>query len=192
MFKPEPEIEVMENKAERKTKPHLVSVVGFSGSGKTTLVEKLIAELSSRGLKIGSIKHHAHRSSVDKPGKDSWRHRQAGASATIVSSPSQVGLFKDVDHDHTIDELAPMLDFVDFIVAEGFKRGPQAKVEIFRPGACENTAPICLEDPALLAVVTDAPLDIDVPLFGLNDISGLADFLLARFEVAKAGRKSLR
>ena len=95
MFKPEPEIEIKENKPEARKKTPLFSVVGFSGSGKTTLVEKLIAEMANRGLKIGSIKHDAHGFSMDKPGKDSWRHKKAGALATIISSPFQIGMVKD-------------------------------------------------------------------------------------------------
>ncbi len=190
MFKPGPEIEIMQDRASQEDQAPLVSVVGFSGSGKTTLTVKLIAELSRRGLKVGSIKHHGHAVSLDKPGKDSWRHKEAGASATIVSSPSQIGLFKDVDHDHTPQELAPMLGDVDFIVAEGFKRGPQPKIEVFRPGASENEKPFCLQDPSLLAVVTDEPLDIDRPVFGLDDIGPIADFLLSRFQIHRPGNRS--
>lgn len=188
MFKPEPEIENMENRAGDRKKTPLVSVVGFSGSGKTTLVVKLIAEMASRGLKIGSIKHDAHGFSMDKPGKDSWRHKKAGASATIVSSPFQIGMVKDVDHDHSAEELASMLDFADIIIAEGFKRGPHAKIEIFRPGVCENTEPICIGDPNLLAIATDSQIDADVPVFSLNDVAGIADFILARFGIAVSGK----
>ncbi len=185
MFKPEPEIEYIKKESGDREKPPLVSVVGFSGSGKTTLVVKLIAEMAGRGLKIGSIKHDAHGFSMDRPGKDSWRHKQAGAAATIISSPSQIGMVKDVDHDHSPEELASMLDFADFIVAEGFKRGPHAKIEVFRPGACENTEPFCIGDPNLLAIVADAPVSANVPVFALNDIAAIADFLLARYGLTK-------
>lgn len=186
MFKPEPEIEIKEIKPQARKKTPLFSVVGFSGSGKTTLVEKLIAEMTNRGLKIGSIKHDAHGFSMDKPGKDSWRHKKAGASATIISSPFQIGMVKDVDHDHSPDELAAMLDFADIIIAEGFKRGSHPKIEVFRPGVCENAEPICIADPNLLAIASDASIFADVPVFSLNDISGMADFILARLGITAA------
>src|SRR5512143_21431 len=83
----------------------IVSVVGKSDSGKTTLLEKLVKELTSRGYRIGTIKHDVHSFEIDHPGKDSWRHKQAGASATVISSPAKLALVVDTDHDHTLAEI---------------------------------------------------------------------------------------
>ncbi|HUU81381.1 MAG TPA: molybdopterin-guanine dinucleotide biosynthesis protein B, partial [Acidobacteriota bacterium] len=83
----------------------IVLFVGSSGSGKTTLLEKLIPELTRRGLRVGTIKHDVHGFEMDQPGKDSWRHKHAGALASIISSPHQIGEVMDVDHDHSLDEL---------------------------------------------------------------------------------------
>ncbi|UCF95758.1 MAG: molybdopterin-guanine dinucleotide biosynthesis protein B, partial [Desulfobacterales bacterium] len=83
------------NLTRRKAVPPIVSTVGYSGSGKTTLLEKLIAELKQRGFRVGTIKHDVHGFEMDRPGKDSWRHKQAGASVTVISSPYQIGMVKD-------------------------------------------------------------------------------------------------
>ncbi|MFC1841439.1 molybdopterin-guanine dinucleotide biosynthesis protein B, partial [Thermodesulfobacteriota bacterium] len=101
--------------------PPLVIIAGWSGSGKTTLVEKLIPELKNKGLVTGTIKHHHNSLELDKPGKDSWRHRKAGAVKTIISSPECVGMVMDVDHDPDLDELIPCMTGVDIVIVEGYK-----------------------------------------------------------------------
>ena len=159
--------------------PPLVCIVGKSDSGKTTLVEKLIPELVKLGLKIGSIKHDAHRFEIDHPGKDSWRHKHAGAHTTIISSPAKLAMVMDSDHDRTLAELLPFFTHVDLVVTEGFKRETWPKVEIFRPEA--HPEPLCQGDENLIALVTDTDLDLGVPKFGLNDSAGLAAFLKKRF-----------
>lgn len=156
----------------------IVSVVGYSGSGKTTFVEKLIPALTCRGLKVGTIKHHMHEFEMDSPGKDTWRHRRAGASVTIISSPRQIGMVKDSTHDHSPAELVPLAAGVDLILTEGYKRGPLPKIEIFRPGSTDHPNPVCLDDPNLLAVVSSEKLSLRVPVFGLEDASGVADLLI--------------
>jgi molybdopterin-guanine dinucleotide biosynthesis protein B len=153
--------------------------VGFSGSGKTTLMERLIGELTRRGLRVGSIKHDSHGFEMDHPGKDSWRHKQAGAAVSMIASPRQIGMVRDVDRDHRLEELVAMLPEVDLALAEGFKRGAHPKIEIHRPAA--NPAPACKGDPHLLAVVSDAPLEWGVPCFGLDELCALADFIERRF-----------
>jgi molybdopterin-guanine dinucleotide biosynthesis adapter protein len=161
----------------------IVSVVGFSGSGKTTFVEKLIPALTSRGIKVGTIKHDVHGFDLDQPGKDSWRHRRAGAAVTIIASPGQIGMVKDVDHDLSPLELAQFISGVDLILTEGYKRGPFPKVEIFRRNAADNQAPVCLDDPALLAVVSNEKISLKVPLFGLDDASGVAELIIRKLSV---------
>ena len=161
--------------------PPLVTIVGKSGSGKTTLVERLIHEFMEKGLRVGSIKHHLHDFEMDSPGKDSWRHKRAGAERTVISSPYKIGLVMDVDHDHTLDELIPFFSGMDMVLAEGYKGGSRPKVEIFRPEVHDK--PICLEDPKLIAMVTDQDMELEVPRFGLDDIGGLSEFLINYFEL---------
>lgn len=154
----------------------VILLVGRSGAGKTTFLEKLIPEFRRRGLKVGTIKHDVHGFEMDKPGKDSWRHKKAGSVATIISSSEKVGMVMDVDHDFTIDELLYYFDGLDIILTEGYKRENRPKVEIFRPEV--HDTPLCAGDDNLLALVSDQDLDLGVPRFGLDDPGGLADFLI--------------
>jgi molybdopterin-guanine dinucleotide biosynthesis protein B len=163
--------------------PPVISVVGISGSGKTTLLEKLIPEFVRRGLKVGTVKHHPHKFELDQQGKDSWRHKQAGAAITILSSPSHIGMVMDVDHDHHPDELTPLLSGVDIILIEGYKNSDTAKVEIFRHEI--SSQPMLKDDKNLLALVCDTPFDLDFPQFSTDDVVGLADFLIEHFELNK-------
>lgn len=156
----------------------VVCIVGFSGSGKTTVTVALIAALRQRGLQVGTIKHDVHGFEMDRPGKDSWRHKRAGAGITMVTSPFQIGMVMDVDHDHQPLELLPLMDGMDIVLAEGFKRAPLPKIEVFRP---ENgKPPACKGDQGLLAVVSAAPLDWGVPRYSPDEIEKLCDFILNR------------
>lgn len=164
-----------------KTPPPIVILAGHSGAGKTTFMEKLIPEFNRRGLKVGTIKHDVHGFEMDKPGKDSWRHKQAGASVTVISSPYQIGMIKDVTHDHQPDELLPLFPGVDIILIEGFKRAHKPKLEIFRPEVTKE--PFCKDDQFLLAIISDANLDLNAPRFSPNDIVGVTDFLISHFNL---------
>lgn len=168
---------------ERHAVPPMVSVVGYSGAGKTTLLEKLISELTSRGFRIGTIKHDVHGFQMDKPGKDSWRHKQAGALTTIISSPRQIGMVKDVQAELGPAALLPLLSDVDMVLLEGYKQADHPKIEIFREEV--HSELVCPGDKNLIAFVTNTTLDTDVPQFPLHDIAGLADFLIGYF-IAKA------
>jgi len=111
----------------------IVSIVGKSKSGKTTLIEKLIRELNSRGYRVGTIKHTPEGMSFDEPGKDSWRHIDAGSEATAVSSPDKIVLIQPVAHDITLDEIAHFLgEDYDIILTEGFRQGSAPKIEVHR------------------------------------------------------------
>ena len=164
--------------------PPIVCIIGNSGTGKTTLVENLIPELKGRGLRVGTIKHDVHGFEMDKPGKDSWRHKQAGAMTTIVSSPHQIGMVMDVDHDYSLDELAAFFPGVDIILVEGFKRAKRPKIEIFRPELRKE--PLCKDDDFLVALISDTLVDLGVPRFSSDDIKGLADFLIIHFNLAQS------
>ena len=106
----------------------IISIVGKSNSGKTTLIEKLIPELNRRGYRVGTVKHDVHGFEVDKEGKDSWRHRKAGAYSTIISSPQQIALIRTMNADTPLDEIRDrFIQDVDIIIAEGYKKSSTAK-----------------------------------------------------------------
>ncbi len=153
----------------------LVCVVGRSGSGKTTLMEKLIRELKNRGYRIGTIKHHSHPGiEMDKPGKDTWRYSQAGSDHVVIAAPDQVASIRRVEREPTLNEIAATITDVDLILAEGYKRSGENKIEIVR--AERNREPLCAPG-ELLALVTDVDIPYNVPQFGLDDAAGLADLI---------------
>jgi len=152
----------------------IISVVGKSQVGKTTLLEKLIAELKRRGYRVGTIKHDTHGFEIDRPGKDSWRHAQAGSDAVLISSPDKLALIKRVDREKSLDELLAYLGDVDLVLTEGYKSGDKPKIEVSRQAKGQEL--LCHEE-ELLALVTDQPFDLDVPQFEHGDVKGLADLI---------------
>ena len=169
-------------KKNNPVRPPIVSLVGSSGAGKTTFLEKLIPELVRRGFRVGTIKHDVHGFEMDTPGKDSWRHKHAGAVLSMIASPFQVGMVMDVDHDHSPEELLPLISGVDIILTEGYKKAGRIKVEVFRPDGRDKT-PLCANDDALIALVSDVAVDLRVPRFPLSDVKRLAGFLITRFKL---------
>jgi molybdopterin-guanine dinucleotide biosynthesis adapter protein len=159
----------------------IVSIVGKSDSGKTTLLEKLVKQLTFRGYRIGTIKHDAHSFEIDHEGKDSWRHKQAGAAVTIISSPAKLALVTDTDHDHTLSEIRALyIRGVDLIMTEGYKRESHPKIEVFRQEMHREL--LCTDDENLIAIAGNPPAAPgDVPVFDLNDIQPLCDFIEQRF-----------
>ena len=156
-----------------------VSFVAKSGTGKTTLLEKVIAELKQRGYRVGVIKHDAHRFEIDHPGKDSWRLTQAGADTMLVSSPEKLALIKKYADPPPVDELiATYFADVDVILTEGFKKSGLPKIEVHRR---ERSATLICRgeehDPTLVAVASDSPLELDVPVLDLNNPAQVADFV---------------
>jgi molybdopterin-guanine dinucleotide biosynthesis protein MobB len=158
----------------------VVSVVGKSDSGKTTLMERLIRALSERGYRVGSVKHHVHDFDIDVPGKDSWRHARAGAAVTLVSSPSKLGMVRRMDHEATLDELLTLADDVDILLTEGYRRAGDVRIEVSR--RARSTELVC-EAVELFALVTDNDeLEVgDLPVFGLDDVEGVADLVERTF-----------
>ena len=157
----------------------IVSFVGHSNAGKTTLIEKLVPELARLGLDVGTIKHDVHGFDIDVPGKDSWRHKQAGAKRTIIASPKKLALIQDTDHDLSLEELAVYFRGLNLILTEGYMREGKYKVEVFRPEV--HSEPLCQGDEKLIALVSDTMLDLGVPRFRTGDVAGLASFLKKRF-----------
>ncbi len=158
--------------------PPIVSVVGRSDSGKTTFLEKLIPALKQRGIRLAVVKHDSHGFEMDRPGKDTWRLREAGADAVMISSPNQMALIRrGLEREATLDELAAMVDgMVDLVLTEGYKSGDKPKIEVSREVIMGGEL-LCRKE-ELLAVVADGPRSVDVPRFGLEDADGVADLLL--------------
>ena len=158
--------------------PPLVAIVGNSNTGKTTLIEKLIPDLKQRGYSVGTVKHTHHGFKMDEQGKDTWRHQAAGADTVVAVSPSRIAIVKASRLD-SLEAALPYLDDRDIVLAEGFKGGDCPKIEIFRKAA--GGQPVCLEDPRLVALVTDMEIDTGLPVFGLDDVGLVADFLENHF-----------
>ena len=156
--------------------PSVICIVGSSGSGKTTLIEALIPILRRDGLRIGTLKHTHHDVPFDIPGKDSWRHGQAGAEKTAIVSPFGLALF-----DHRVAPPGPEeiieahFRDMDLVLVEGYKWGSLPKIEVYRPAVAD--APVCVGDPSLLALVTDDPAPVAVPRLAARDYEGVASFI---------------
>ncbi len=157
---------------------NVYGVIGWKNAGKTTLVERLVAEICGRGFRVSTVKHTHHMVDVDQPGKDSHRHRQAGAHQVILSSSSRWALMTELrgTPERGLRDLLTHLDGVDLVIVEGYKRDDHPKVEAWR---AETGQPlIALDDPTVRAVASkDAP-DTDRPVLDLDNIPAIADFIL--------------
>ena len=162
----------------------IISIVGKSDSGKTTFIEKLLPELTRRGYLIATVKHDVHGFEVDREGKDSWRHKQAGAHTVVISSPNKVALIRDVKKDLSLEEIREkLIQEVDLILSEGYKKDVQPKIEIFRKEKYEEL--LCTEKDNLVAIVSNKKFRVDVPCFFLDDFKGVADFIEKKFLTSK-------
>jgi molybdopterin-guanine dinucleotide biosynthesis protein MobB len=165
--------------------PPVVSIVAKSGTGKTTLLEKLIGELKRRGYRVGAVKHDANKFDIDREGKDSWRLTQAGADTMLITSPAKVALIKqnrDGVEPSLTEAIAAYCGDVDIVLTEGFKKSSMPKIEVHRRERSERL--LCRDeehDPQLIAVASDSSLDIDVPVYDINDAIGLCDLIEQRF-----------
>jgi molybdopterin-guanine dinucleotide biosynthesis adapter protein len=158
----------------------IISIVGKSDSGKTTLIEKLVPELTRRGYRIATVKHDVHGFEVDREGKDSWRHKKAGAHTVVISSPNKVALIRDVEKDLTLDEIREkLIQEVHLILSEGYKKDVQSKIEIFRKEKHQEL--LCTKEDNLIAIVSDQPFSVGVPCFDLEDMKGLSNFIEKEF-----------
>lgn len=160
-----------------------MAIVGKSDSGKTTLLEKLVPELVKLGLRVGTVKHDAHSFEIDHPGKDSWRHGQAGAEAYVVASPERLAFIARLEQElELVDIVRRFFTGFDIVVAEGYKRTAPHRVELFRVGA-GHAQPLCAPDETV-ALVTDAALQHE-HRFGLDEAAALAAFLAARIDALR-------
>jgi molybdopterin-guanine dinucleotide biosynthesis adapter protein len=157
------------------SQPLVVSIVGRSKSGRTTLLEKMVRELKQRGYRVGTIKHHSHPGfELDRPGKDTWRHAEAGSDHVVIAAPDKVASIRRVDQEPTLDEIVATMTDVDVVLTEGYLRSGRVKIEVVR--AARATEPIC-EPGELLALASDLPLAYGVPRFHLDDAAGLVDLV---------------
>ncbi|MCK9273568.1 MAG: molybdopterin-guanine dinucleotide biosynthesis protein B [Syntrophales bacterium] len=160
--------------------PPILSIVGKSNSGKTTLIEKMIPLFVAKGYRIATIKHNRHGFDIDHEGKDSWRHKKAGAFASVIASPGKAALVEDTGKDLRIEELAERyIRDADLILAEGFKDNPFPKIEVSRKES--HHALLCTKKDNLIAIAADAIYDKDVPLYDINDIEGLVLLIEEKF-----------
>ena len=157
----------------------IYGVVGWKNAGKTGLMERLVTEITGRGISVSTVKHAHHSFDVDHPGKDSHRHRIAGATEVLLSSRNRVALMHELRDapEPSLADLLARLSPVDLILVEGYKRDTHPKVEAHR--AVTGNPLIAPDDPTVRAVASDTALDLDRPVFDLDDTVAIADFILS-------------
>ncbi len=167
----------------------IVCIVGASNSGKTTFLEKLIPELRGRGYRVGTVKHDVHGFEMDREGKDTWRHREAGANSVTISSPARVANIRAVESEMSLEELVGHYFWrEDILLTEGYKRSRFPKIEIFRTAV--EPQPICGPQDNVIALVTDEEGPAaELPTFKFEEVSRVADLIADRF---LKGRKQHR
>ena len=153
-------------------------IAGYSGSGKTTLLEKLIPQFTARGLRVSVIKHAHHGFDIDRPGKDSYRHREAGASEVLLSCNDRWALMHERrdGSDVTLDDLLARLAPCDLVLVEGFKQEPIPKLEVYRPEI--GKPPLFPERSDIVAVASNVALATSLPRLVLDDVATIADFVM--------------
>lgn len=155
----------------------IISIIGKSNSGKTTLIERLIPELKKRGYKVATIKHDAHSFEVDKVGKDSWRHKNAGAEMTIVSSSKKIAIFFDAQEDNTLEYLCENhIKGVDIVLTEGYRMSKYPKIEVV--GSNNSKELLCGQTNNLLAIVSEQDFDCKTPVIKPDNIHGLVNIIV--------------
>ncbi|MGV7215054.1 molybdopterin-guanine dinucleotide biosynthesis protein B [Bradyrhizobium sp. UFLA05-112] len=156
----------------------IIGLAGWSGAGKTTLLTRLIPHFNAQGLRVSVIKHAHHHFDVDVPGKDSWRHREAGAAEVLVSSANRWALMHELRGaaEPRLPELLAKLSAVDLVVVEGFKREPHRKIEVHR--AANGKQLLFPDDPGIVGIATDVAVETRLPTVHLDDIPAVAALLL--------------
>jgi len=155
----------------------VISIIGKSGSGKTTLIERLIPVLKDLNYRVGTVKHDAHNFEVDKVGKDSWRHKNAGAAITLVSSAKKVAIFTDTEEGETLESLCgKYINGIDIVLTEGFRMSIYPKIEVNRTGNCNDL--LCGTENNLLAIVSDYEFDRGVPVIKPDNIAEIAAIIV--------------
>jgi molybdopterin-guanine dinucleotide biosynthesis protein B len=165
----------------------IFGLAGWSGAGKTSLMVRLLPELVSRGLSVSTMKHAHHAFDVDKPGKDSYEHRQAGATEVLVTSANRWALMHELrgGPEAEMEALVARMTPVDLLLIEGFKHHAHDKLEVYRRAVGKPL--LCLSDPRVVAVASDGAVpEARVPVIGLDDTRAIADFIVAHCGLARA------
>ncbi|WP_321365311.1 molybdopterin-guanine dinucleotide biosynthesis protein B [uncultured Desulfuromusa sp.] len=165
------------NKPSRKQR--LVSFAGYSGSGKTTLVEAVIKLLTKRGYKVGAIKHDGHRFDIDKPGKDSWRMTNAGASVTVITDDRKLAMIKQ--HDATPPPEKIISDYfseMDIVIIEGWKRTSVNRIEVYRKEIGREALCLTSQDDGFVAIATDIHIETALPQLDINNPQVVVNFIV--------------
>ena len=165
----------------------LITIIGKSRAGKTTLMENLITELKRRGYRVGTIKHHSHPGfEIDQPGKDSWRHAQAGSDHVVIASPDRIASYRSLEHELALDDIACGMTDVDIILTEGYLQAGKPTIQVIREASgLELIGP----PEQCFAIATDAQLAVETPCYGLNDFMGLSN-LLERLFLSETSARS--
>jgi molybdopterin-guanine dinucleotide biosynthesis adapter protein len=167
-------------KAGEKQMIPVISIVGRSNTGKTTLIEKLVPEFCRRGYRVATIKHATGGFEIDREGKDSWRHKKAGAYKTILISPTELALMEAFEREYSVEELIDLyMKDADIVLLEGHKNNPYPKIEMIRKDV--DSLPRDGEEHLLIAVVGDQRGDAGVPHFQIEEIQNLADILEEKY-----------
>jgi molybdopterin-guanine dinucleotide biosynthesis adapter protein len=162
----------------------VIGIVGWKNNGKTTLVVRLVEHLVARGYRVSTVKHAHHEVDLDRPGKDTHRHREAGAAEVMLATSRRWALVHELrgEEEPPLDALLARMTPVDLVLVEGFKRFPHPKLEVHRRE--RGTPLIAREDPTVVAVASDEALpDLPVPVLDLDDVAGIAALVLARLEL---------
>ncbi|MEE9453688.1 MAG: molybdopterin-guanine dinucleotide biosynthesis protein B [Paracoccaceae bacterium] len=157
----------------------IYGIVGWKNTGKTTLMERLVSEITARGFSVSTVKHAHHTFDVDHPGKDSFRHRAAGAREVMLASKNRWALMHEAhgEPEATLHDLLARLSPVDLVLIEGYKRDAHAKIEVHRREAGQSL--LAQGDDTVKAIAANIPVTLaDMPVFDLNDIVEIADFIL--------------
>jgi molybdopterin-guanine dinucleotide biosynthesis protein B len=173
------------------TNQPVIGISGYKNAGKTTLTERLIAELTARGLSVSSVKHAHHSVDIDEPGRDTHRHREAGAYEVALATSSRFAIMHELRGapEPQLNEILSRLAPVDLIIVEGFKSEPIPKIEVRREGAARALA---TDIPGIIAIASDAPpKDTHLPVFALDDISGIAAFIIGQFSLEAGNARAL-
>ncbi len=168
-----------------ESKSKIVGITGWKNAGKTTLTERLVAELVSRGYRVATVKHAHHEFDIDHEGRDSYRHRKAGASEVAIVSSKRWALIHELDNEvePPLDTVIAKLSPCDLIIVEGYKREGHAKIEVRRLGARDGI-PLAPGDPSIVAIASDVTLEPQsLPVFHLDDTAAIADFVTGLFKL---------
>jgi molybdopterin-guanine dinucleotide biosynthesis adapter protein len=157
----------------------VITLIGKSGSGKTTLMEGLIPELSRRGYRIATIKHHSHPGfEVDQPGKDSWRHARAGSIHVIIAAPDKIASYRFLKAELTLAEIIQDVRDADLVLVEGYKQAGYPSLEVMQ---AEVSTELIGTPEQRFALAADISMEIGVPWFDLGDVLGISDLIEKRF-----------